>query len=835
MKGRNVSEKRTGVGHAQYLDSFGFNVLPAGLGQKIPQVTWAEYQHQRTTPQLRQWFKGRRRNYLVITGSVSRLVVLDLDDQRAEQYWYGVLGDDLYNTARVKTSKGFHAWWRLPEGQTAPRNVSRDDETGKWDLRGEGGLVVAPPSVHASGHVYEWIEGCEPEHIAEVPTALLLALSNTGDAEGPQVRSMLSDLLGNPPDGTGNRNDWLSRVAGHYASMFSRFKDLYEQHVELANQMMAEPLDDAEVRKVTESIWRAEHRKLNGPEPSAENGWLYGRDGRLFSWEKIPQTRPAEYAWLEWADFDLEALGAMTDEHGRVSWRVRVNRADGTSVECTLAPSDLGTSQRFSVWMAGYKCSIPVNDHMKGGITTRILRYLKAQNPPEYQEARWLGWHKDQGFVTKDGVITKDGKQGFSQVAPSEHLLDQPWDYGMGDFHTARELLSEVLTFHDETVTAVYGAWWAACLLKPQIQSAAGGMFPIMALEAPSESGKTTGFFGLMMELAGFTGTQGSYTRAAVQSALSVHANGPVWTDDMTDTSDLNEIIRQAAFGGSRTKKDADRHSQINEVFRAPWVLTGEALNGLDTAKALRDRVISLDVPSPTGRMSKHDPNRTQWSDIEALREQFRLQEYSGTFVQQALKWMEKKGNAPTVAIPRLRVEGTDRRATKLAVIRYGARLLKHLSGEDWVVALVDQWTAELGVLQEGDNDDALLLTVLPVVLRGYGVPESAGLDANGPIPVFRDEETGSILFNIPALADAFARHQRSIMGKVEPHIHSPGALQRQVKSLGLDSERHRKQVRIPRTNKNVRYWVLPREISERVLLRSETVYSATPSLMEDD
>lgn len=346
-------------------------------------------------------------------------------------------------------------------------------------------------------------------------------------------------------------------------------------------------------------------------------------------------------------------------------------------------------------------------------------------------------------------------------------------------------------------------------------------MFPIMALEAPSESGKTTGFFGLMMELAGFTGTQGSYTKAAVQSALSVHANGPVWTDDMTDTSDLNEIIRQAAFSGSRTKKDADRHSQINEVFRAPWVLTGEALNGLNDAKALKDRVVSLDVPSPIGRMSLHDPTRTQWSDIEALREQNRFQDYAGRYVQMALEWQKRKGNSPTLALGRLRVGGSDRRATKLAVVRYGARLLAHLSGQDWVVDTVDTWAQQAGVRVEGDSDDALLLQVLPTVLRVDSLPDSPGLNAHGPVPAFYRDE--SVWINITSLAHAYARHTKAIGGRVEPHIHTAGALTRQLQAAGVTTD-DRRQVWINGghgTGRNVRYWKLPEAISSRVIERA--------------
>ena len=61
---------------------------------------------------------------------------------------------------------GFHYWFRLPDGLEA-RNAT--GILSGVDLRAVGGYVVAPPSRHASGQVYEWEQPLRPT--AELPVA----------------------------------------------------------------------------------------------------------------------------------------------------------------------------------------------------------------------------------------------------------------------------------------------------------------------------------------------------------------------------------------------------------------------------------------------------------------------------------------------------------------------------------------------------------------------------------------------------------------------------------------------------------------------------------------
>lgn len=80
------------------------------------------------------------------------LGVVDTDEDYQEEW----CGANLPPTPwMVKTRRGFHRYYRIPKGVrvvSAPRHFP--DGRKACDVKGEGGQVVGPWSVHASGHVY---------------------------------------------------------------------------------------------------------------------------------------------------------------------------------------------------------------------------------------------------------------------------------------------------------------------------------------------------------------------------------------------------------------------------------------------------------------------------------------------------------------------------------------------------------------------------------------------------------------------------------------------------------------------------------------------------------
>ncbi|MDR7230618.1 hypothetical protein J2X45_001709 [Caulobacter sp. BE264] len=126
-------------------------------------------------------------NIGIATGAISGFWVLDLDGPEAEAAIARLeaLHGPLPKTVQQATGRGRHlcfAW----NPAFPVRNMSKRSQErigAKIDVRGDGGYIVAPPSVHPGkpeegippGRIYAWTPGCSPQELAfaEAPAWLL--------------------------------------------------------------------------------------------------------------------------------------------------------------------------------------------------------------------------------------------------------------------------------------------------------------------------------------------------------------------------------------------------------------------------------------------------------------------------------------------------------------------------------------------------------------------------------------------------------------------------------------------------------------------------------------
>jgi hypothetical protein len=124
------------------LANAGWHIFPVQPRGKQPLVKWREESTNDTAKVESWWGQWPDANVGIDCGK-SGLVVVDYD---------GVEAPDVHTLA-VKTGRGVHHYF-ANGGDPVPNSASMLED--HVDVRGEGGYVLAPPSVHPSGALYEW-------------------------------------------------------------------------------------------------------------------------------------------------------------------------------------------------------------------------------------------------------------------------------------------------------------------------------------------------------------------------------------------------------------------------------------------------------------------------------------------------------------------------------------------------------------------------------------------------------------------------------------------------------------------------------------------------------
>jgi putative DNA primase/helicase len=199
---------------------------------------------------IKRWAFGPY-NVAVATGAVSKVVVIDVDprhggDENLPQleYEYG----SLPQTWRAITGGGGdHFYFRHP-GQLIPNSAGRIGVG--IDVRGDGGYVLVPRSLHISGRHYEWSVDHHPEwtDLAPLPQWLLdkAAAPETGDREKINWKAFVAQ-----PIVEGSRHHRLVSLAALLFFRLAREPHLAAQLLLAFNQThCSPPLEEAELLRI---------------------------------------------------------------------------------------------------------------------------------------------------------------------------------------------------------------------------------------------------------------------------------------------------------------------------------------------------------------------------------------------------------------------------------------------------------------------------------------------------------------------------------------------------------------------------------------------------------
>jgi len=229
---------------------------------KTPLIRWRGYQN--VLPEeddIRTWWrKWPNANIGLATGELSGVLVLDADgtDARKECLKRGGLD----RTPTVWTGKvgGAHFHLAYPGGDV--RNFAR--KLPGTDMRAQGGYVLLPPSVHATGNLYRWAEGTEHLERASVPTWLTELFTASPESAGDfQGTIDLDEILTGIPEG--KRDDTLFRYACKLRHE-DMPQDEAEERLRLAARACRPPFDeDAAVGKVRRAYSNPEYDPPGSP------------------------------------------------------------------------------------------------------------------------------------------------------------------------------------------------------------------------------------------------------------------------------------------------------------------------------------------------------------------------------------------------------------------------------------------------------------------------------------------------------------------------------------------------------------------------------------------
>lgn len=791
-----------------------------GSPGKHPRTTHGLLDASDNPRQIRNWWRRWPDANIAMSCGASGRVVVDVDDKDGRpgpETWSALkqeLDIESDDTATVRTPSGGAHVHFLAEGHHI--GSGNDRLGGGVDVKAEGGYVLLPPSM-IGGMPYEWAAGHGLDQAKPLPELLSERLESAGT--GPSDPDRQDTASGAARIRRGRRDETLFRDACAMRRRGFSSEAIEAALLERNATQCDPPLSESQVRaKVASSAGYAAAEEADDPgheAPCDHNGWLVSNGVCLRS----PARKDNGAVFLApWSNFDPRVIGVTVDDEGRRSYLTDLVRVGDRAVcHVLLEASTLGNLQKLSVVLAAYGCSIvpPPKEVHRGHEPARLLRFLDAQNAATYQSADALGWLDGVGFLTHEGVITSDGFSKHLDVVPHPMLINRaPYRYGFGDEGTALNVLKRLLTLHDETVCVVAASWLVACLLADKLRHYTKH-FPDLGLEGSSGTGKTSGPFGDLLQLiTGNAEGPCELTVASLRDRIGAHRNAPVWLDDVSNSDAIYDLLRQATSGGSRIKMDTDNTHLAKTRLLAPVMISGEHLGPVHDEKAMMDRFIVVELPSPADLPALRSGGQSRFDDLMDLRRAHRddFTSLAGNVVQlvlQRIRYVDE--------FRQQRDDRAGREADKMAVLRVGALVLADLLGDPAHFRRVEDWIAAQNRV---GNEDVLTSKVIPRALRNFRLPASA---TDAP-PVFHDRNTGVVWFSEALLSDWWS--EQRCLNERDRRLGSAESMRLQRKALGIDGKGVSKTTKDAvidgkRHRLTARYHALPADLSTRVIERS--------------
>ena len=391
---------------------------------KIPLTPHGYKDASKEAEAVKRLFANHYANIGIATGKVSGIFVLDIDikngaggaESLAElEREYGALP----STVEAKTcSGGRHLYFRYPEQGIGCKTGIRKG----IDVRGDGGYVVAPPSV-IDGKSYDWLTGPDAP-IADAPAWLLDILS---------PKDKTPDLSDKDALITQNRNNTLMLMGVNLRKMGLEQAEIEKNLQSINAARCSPPLDKAEVSKIARSVSRYDKDgNLSGPLTDTWNAqFLYsGYGGELrycdalggwFIWDGTRWQKDEAFQIMKLAQsavLDMRGKAKSANDKDLAKHAVRCEAESRLKAMVNLVRCEDGitvTPDTFDGDVYLLNCRNGTLDLRTGELrphskTDYITRRLELDYKPEAQCPEWLKF-LDSVFLGDKEII------GFMQKA----------------------------------------------------------------------------------------------------------------------------------------------------------------------------------------------------------------------------------------------------------------------------------------------------------------------------------------------------------------------------------------------------------------------------------
>ena len=268
---------------AVYYSSKGLSVIPThsilkdgscdcgnkecGAKGKHPRLNWRKQIKDRLSDEELElwWRKYPNSNVGIVTGEISQVIVIDIDGEKGLKSLkeIGLTLDTMPPTPTARTGGGgYHLYYRYVKGAIKTRvNVLE-----KVDIRADGGIVIAPPSLHQSGKNYKWLKG---KSLDDIPIADF-DFSLLSKPDGVVIRKSAEWYI-KILDGVaeGGRNEAATKLVGRWARSGLSQKEIRYFLFDWNSRNMP-PLEESELDTVIESIYSKEEAVGDIPEQLEE-------------------------------------------------------------------------------------------------------------------------------------------------------------------------------------------------------------------------------------------------------------------------------------------------------------------------------------------------------------------------------------------------------------------------------------------------------------------------------------------------------------------------------------------------------------------------------------